>query len=163
MRDHLLGCHQFQAAESSDDYEHYGCGVPRRVAWAPTKIEDTSAADFEAGDHTLKSMRKDFPHEYDLRTMYGDAARRSYQDSRNAWMRAEMERVCGAPKAIGVDYGRGDDTAVAIGVDYGRGDDTAVAIVYAVAPHAKAAAEYEWEARRLQALRYGRNPLALDL
>ena len=85
MRDHLLGCHQFQAVESSDDYEIYGLGVPRRVKHRPAKIDKAAAKflrgviAFNEGDHMLAGMsQNDFPHEYDLDVMLGDSAARGY-------------------------------------------------------------------------------------
>lgn len=159
MRDHLLGCYQFQA-----DLAHTqpaAVGVPNRLKRAPAKVKDTSARDFEAGDKTPVSMRADFPHEYDLHTMYGDAAKDAYRKTKN-WLYGDFE-----PASIGVDPARpgGDRTAVGVLMLQEQANKELESIRSAVVRvHAENRAEIV--ARILadkQALRPGKKPLALDL
>ena len=166
MHDHLLGCHQFQAVEDDTSTHRYislrhkyPLGMPQRVERDMERVEKLmfggseeilKLRGFEDMDHTPAHMQADFPHEYDLHTMYGDAAKRAYAGLNvRDWMKGEFDRRCGA-------------------YDYARGEDTAAAIAYAVAPNAKAVEETRAEivARILadkQRLQPSKKPPALDL
>ena len=186
MHDHLLGCHQFQVldeeVESCSNYtsgyrslrQEYPLGLPKRwhremeVAEKRMNSKYIALEAFESKDHTPAHMQADFPHEYDLHTMYGDAAKRAYaglnvrdeavlvSQSVSDWMKVEFDRLCGVPEVKVMSY------------DYGRGDNMAAAIAFACAPHAKAVEETRAEivARILadkQRLRLSEKPPALDL
>ena len=193
MHDHLLGCHQFQVLEEevesclgyTSDYrplrQGYPLGLPKRwhremeVAEKRMNSKYIALEAFESKDHTPAHMQADFPHEYDLHTVYGDAATRGYyaglkardgavpvSQSVSDWMKGEFDwkgefdRACGVPEVKVMSY------------DYGRGDDMAAAIAFACAPYAKAVEETRAEivARILadkQRLRLSEKPPALDL
>ena len=172
MHDHLLGCHQFQAVEDDTSTHRYislrhkyPLGMPQRVERDMERVEKLMFGDseeilklrgFEEMDHTPAHMQADFPHEYDLHTMYGDAAKRAYaglkvrdeavlvsQSVSDYWMKGEFDRLCGVPKV----------KVKVMSCDYGRGDDLAAVIVEIVA---RILADK-------QRLRPGKKPLALDL
>ena len=88
MRDHLLGCAQFipdveneRVMPSLTKAKPYALGIPKRVhAENAAKYARWDAAnatkEFEDHDHTPAGMMADFPREYDLKTMLGEAADR---------------------------------------------------------------------------------------
>lgn len=90
MRDHLLGCAQFIPDVENERVmpltkaKPYALGIPTRVYaedYAGFQKESTRAiafAEFEDYDHTPAGMMADFPREYDLKTMLGEAADRRY-------------------------------------------------------------------------------------
>lgn len=158
MRDHLLGCYQFQADLAQP--QPAAVGVPNRLKPAPAKVKDTSAQDFEAGDKTPVSMRADFPHEYDLHTMYADAAARSYR---------EQSRIYGyfEPASIGVDPARPGSDRTAVGMlvlqeQAKRQLDAAFGNPKTAVSEDRATIVARILADK-QALRPGKKPLALDL
>ena len=182
MHDHLLGCHQFQVLDEevesclgyTSDYrplrQGYPLGLPKRwhremeVAEKRMNSKYIALEAFESKDHTPAHMQADFPHEYDLHTMYGDAATRGYY----AGLNVRDEAVLVSQPVS--DWMKGEFGLAACNIvsyDYGR-DDMAAAIAFACAPHAKAVEETRAEivARILadkQRLRPGKKPPALDL
>lgn len=90
MRDHLLGCAQF-IPDVENEPTHfvtlrrrYPLGTPSRVhrdleSHVVKSMEDgQQITAFEEFDHTPAGMMADFPREYDLKTMLGEAAGRRY-------------------------------------------------------------------------------------
>jgi len=88
MRDHLLGCAQF-IPDVENEPTHfvtlrrrYPLGTPSRVhrdleSHVVKSMEDgQQITAFEEFDHTPAGMMADFPREYDLKTMLGEAADR---------------------------------------------------------------------------------------
>lgn len=88
MRDHLLGCAQF-IPDVENEPTHfvtlrrrYPLGTPSRVhrdleSHVVKSMEDgQQITAFEDHDHTPAGMMADFPREYDLKTMLGEAADR---------------------------------------------------------------------------------------
>ena len=88
MRDHLLGCTQFIPDVENERVmplakaKPFALGIPKRVAVEARQkfvapAAKAQAADiFENVDHTPAGMTADFPREYDLKTMLGEAAGR---------------------------------------------------------------------------------------
>ena len=88
MRDHMLGCAQF-IPDVENEPTHfvtlrrrYPLGTPSRVhrdleSHVVKSMEDgQQITAFEEFDHTPAGMMADFPREYDLKTMLGEAAGR---------------------------------------------------------------------------------------
>lgn len=88
MRDHMLGCAQF-IPDVENEPTHfvtlrrrYPLGTPSRVhrdleSHVVKSMEDgQQITAFEEFDHTPAGMMADFPREYDLKTMLGEAADR---------------------------------------------------------------------------------------
>lgn len=194
MRDHLLGCYQFQAVEAEDDFigwdlppDHlagmpsrmptagFALGVPRRVKWAAPSKSERRARErarevhaFQTKDHTPESMRKDFPHEYDLHTMYADAARRSYNEQRKKWLYGDFEPSHFPDMYVDLARPGSDRTAVATIALMEQASKQIKSIRDACAENMQMSMDNRAAlvARILadkQALRPGKKPLALDL
>ena len=146
MRDHMLGCAQF-IPDVENEPTHfvtlrrrYPLGTPSRVhrdleSHVVKSMEDgQQITAFEEFDHTPAGMMADFPREYDLKTMLGEAAgRRDFVAG--GWGKSlydlmqeydeQVQRQCGindmvlranGSTRVGVDLGKpgGDMSAVAV-------------------------------------------------